>query len=280
MEMGGFYIANIKFRSGRSQEEPFRLCLYEPIPHPHIQIHSLSSTSGWCNLSLECETPGTTENLAVTWLSEGLRRELEQSGALGSTPSSRKLSLSLLWSQLNGLLTCVVSSPVDEKNATLSLQSVCPQRGSLQSKWLWSGILPMVLVAASLMAGIWFWMTKKRLMGRGVSSLLPAVPGSAAAPQALATEDSAALQACAANSPAVLYTEIVPLHQPKDTEKGGGRSHSPTCTPVVHTVYERIRARPDPQGGRQTTETPDSEGPWQEPAPPPCAPVPRDSSLR
>nr|XP_019566739.1 PREDICTED: SLAM family member 9-like isoform X2 [Rhinolophus sinicus] len=209
--MGGFYVANIKFRSGRSQEEQFRLCIYEPIPHPHIQIHSLSSTSGWCNLSLECETPGTTENLTVTWLSKGLPRELEQSGALGSAPSSRKLSLSLPWSQSNGLLTCVVSSPEDEKNATLSLKSVCPQRG--------------------------------------VSSLLPAVPGSAAAPQALATEDSAALQARAANSPAVLYAEIVPLHQPKDTEEGGGRSHSPTCTPAAHTTYERIRACPDPRGG-------------------------------
>lgn len=252
----------------------------EPIPHPHIQIHSLPSTSGWCNLSLECETPGTTENLTVIWLSKGLPRELEQSGALGSAPSSRKLSLSLPWSQSNGLLTCVVSSPVDEKNATLSLKSVCSQRGSLQSKWLWSGILPMVLMAASLMAGIWFWMRKKRLTGRGVPSLLPAVPGSAAAPQALATEDSAALQARAANSPAVFYAEIVPLHQPKDTEEGGGRSHSPRCTPAAHTVYERIRARPDPRGGRQTTETPGSEGPWQEPAPPPCAPVPRDSSLR
>lgn len=55
----------------------------------------------------------------------------------------------------------------------------------------------------------------EHLLCTGVSSLLPAVPGSAAAPQALATEDSAALQARAANSPAVLYAEIVPLHQPQ-----------------------------------------------------------------
>ena len=92
-------------------------------------IHSSSNHAGWCNVSLECGIPGATENLTVTWLSEGLPRELEQRGALGLAPSSRNLSLSLPLSQLNGSLTCRVSNPVDGKNATLLLQSVCPWRG-------------------------------------------------------------------------------------------------------------------------------------------------------
>lgn len=73
----------------------------------------------------------------MTWLSEGLPRELEQRRALGPAPSSRNLSLSLPLSQLNGSLTCCVSNPVDEKNATLLLQSVCLWRG----EWdLWEGL--------------------------------------------------------------------------------------------------------------------------------------------
>ncbi|KAM5200775.1 CD48 antigen-like isoform 2-T4 [Hipposideros larvatus] len=198
MEMGGLYTAKVKFHSGKVREEPFRLCVYEPIPHPQIQIHSVSSTSGWCNVSLECETPGTTETLTVTWLS--LPRELEQRGTLRSASSSRNLSLSLPWSQSNGHLTCVVRSPVDEKNTTVQLGSICPPRG--------------------------------------VSTLLPAVPGPAEAPRALATEDSAAPQAGVTNSPAILYAEIMPLQQ--DTEKGGDHSHSPDCTPALHTVYDNI----------------------------------------
>ncbi|KAM5200774.1 CD48 antigen-like isoform 1-T1 [Hipposideros larvatus] len=235
MEMGGLYTAKVKFHSGKVREEPFRLCVYEPIPHPQIQIHSVSSTSGWCNVSLECETPGTTETLTVTWLS--LPRELEQRGTLRSASSSRNLSLSLPWSQSNGHLTCVVRSPVDEKNTTVQLGSICPPRGSSQSKWLWGGIRIAVLVV-SLVAGIWLWMRKKRLTCKGVSTLLPAVPGPAEAPRALATEDSAAPQAGVTNSPAILYAEIMPLQQ--DTEKGGDHSHSPDCTPALHTVYDNI----------------------------------------
>uniref|UniRef100_A0A3Q2H4C4 Ig-like domain-containing protein n=1 Tax=Equus caballus TaxID=9796 RepID=A0A3Q2H4C4_HORSE len=129
MEMSGLYTAKIKFQSGKSQEEAFRLCLYEPMPQPQIQIHSSSRTSGWCNISLECGTPGATENLAVTWLSKGLPRELEPRETLGPAPNSRNLSLSLPLGQLNGHLTCVVSNPVDEKNATLHLENICPSTG-------------------------------------------------------------------------------------------------------------------------------------------------------
>lgn len=101
----------------------------EPIPHPQIQVHLLSNTTGRCNVSLECATPGTAENLTVTWLSKGLPGELDPSGALGSAPGSRRLSLSLPWGQLDGHLTCVVSNPVDRKNVTLPVESVCLWRG-------------------------------------------------------------------------------------------------------------------------------------------------------
>ncbi|XP_032174029.1 uncharacterized protein LOC116576190 isoform X6 [Mustela erminea] len=137
-EMSGWYTARIKFHTGKSQKEVFKLCVYEPIPHPQIVIHSSSNQAGWCNVSLECGTPGATEIWTVTWLSEGLPRELEEREALGPAPSSRNLSLSLPLSQLNGPLTCRVSNPVDEKNATLFLQNIClwkePQTGTKDVK--------------------------------------------------------------------------------------------------------------------------------------------------
>lgn len=80
----------------------------EPIPQPQIQIHVASSASAWCNISLECWTPGATEDLEVTWLSTGLPRELEQRETLGPAPNSRNLTLSWLLSQSVGSLTCMV----------------------------------------------------------------------------------------------------------------------------------------------------------------------------
>ncbi|XP_070123108.1 uncharacterized protein [Equus caballus] len=201
MEMSGLYTAKIKFQSGKSQEEAFRLCLY-----------------GWCNISLECGTPGATENLAVTWLSKGLPRELEPRETLGPAPNSRNLSLSLPLGQLNGHLTCVVSNPVDEKNATLHLENICPSTGG--------------------------------------SALLPEGPGSAAAPQALPTEESADLQTGEADSHYSPYMKIRLLgHPEEDMEKGSCHSYSPERAPVVHTIYEKIQKSPEPQGDTKTMKT-------------------------
>lgn len=78
----------------------------------------------------------------VTWQSQGLPKELEQSGTLGPSPSSRNLSLSLPLSHFNSHLSCVVSNPVDEKKETLYLESICPRRGEchlLGRGWKWAG---------------------------------------------------------------------------------------------------------------------------------------------
>ncbi|XP_040086133.1 CD48 antigen-like [Oryx dammah] len=245
MEMSGLYTAKIKFNSGKSNEEAFRLCLYDPIPHPQIQIHSSSNTSGWCNISLECEIPGNTGNLTVTWLSQGLPRHLEQRGI---SPNSRNLRLSLPISHVNSHLTCVVSNSAEEKNATLHLEDICPWRGSLQSKWHWLGILLMALMV-SLGAGVWIWMRKKMQTRRGGSTLLSEAPGVKATPQALPTEESTNLQTSVTNSLDSAYEEISFLrHLKKDSEKRNCHSHNPECTSAVHTIYEKIRTSPKPQG--------------------------------
>ncbi|KAM9685299.1 CD48 antigen-like isoform 3-T3 [Trichechus inunguis] len=159
-EMSGLYEAKIKFSSGKFQEDIVRLCVYEPIPQPQVLIHSSSKTSGWCNFTLECGTPGATENLTVTWLGKGLPGHLEKRGTQEPTPNSRIVSLSLPLSQVNTHVICVVSNPADQKNATLDLGSICLWRGSLWSKWLWKGIFATVLVVI-LGAGVWIWKRRK-----------------------------------------------------------------------------------------------------------------------
>ncbi|XP_032701510.1 T-lymphocyte surface antigen Ly-9-like isoform X1 [Lontra canadensis] len=242
-DMSGSYTAKVKFHTGKSQKEVFKLCVYEPIPHPQIVIHSSSNQAGWCNVSLECGTPGATEIWTVTWLSEGLPRELEEREALGPVPSSRNLSLSLPLSQLNGPLTCRVSNPVDEKNATLLLQNIClwtePQNrnkgceeGS-QSKWLWRGVLFTVLML-SLVCGVCIWVRKKIQSRREL--------GSAAVPQAPPTEEPAGMRTAGAHSHSPPDVEISLLRHPKnDTERDSCHPPKPECSPTVYTVYEKVR---------------------------------------
>ncbi|XP_072686166.1 CD48 antigen-like isoform X1 [Canis lupus baileyi] len=262
-EMSGWYTANVKFHTGKSQKEVFRLCVYEPIPHPQIVIHSPINPAGWCQVSLECETPGSTENWTVTWLTEGLPRELEQSGALRPAPSSRNVNLSLPLSQVNGYLTCLVSNPVEEKNATLTLQSICLVRGSPDHKWLWRGVLPTLLMM-SLAGGVYVCMRKKMQSRRGRPTLLPTEPGSAGVPQALPTEEPAGLQTGGANSHCHPDVEMSLLRHHKggrmveqekegdrlsenDMERSGGHPLSSECTPTVYTIYEKVRLSREPQ---------------------------------
>ncbi|XP_006160479.1 SLAM family member 9-like isoform X2 [Tupaia chinensis] len=248
VEMSGLYAATIKFHSGDSQEQTFRLCVYEPITQPEIMIHSSSVTSGWCNVSLECETPGATDNSTVTWLSKGLSMELSQREALVPALDSGSLSLNLPMSQLNGYLTCLASNPVDQKNTTLDLETICLLRDSHQSKW--PRVIILVLVLMTLGVGLWIWKTKK--IKRGEATLQPAAVGSEAAPQALPTEDYTDLQTVqtgGVNSHDIAYAEISLLGHPQNTvEKGSSPAQSPKKTPGLHTVYEKIRRSPRPEG--------------------------------
>nr|XP_023496064.1 uncharacterized protein LOC106783170 [Equus caballus] len=105
-------------------------------------------------------------------------------------------------------------------------------------------------------AGVWIWMRKKMETGRGGSALLPEGPGSAAAPQALPTEESADLHTGGADSHDSPYMKIRLLgHPEKDMEKGSCHSYSPECAPVIHTIYEKIQKSPEPQDDTETTET-------------------------
>ncbi|KAK2497232.1 hypothetical protein MC885_017356 [Smutsia gigantea] len=246
MEMSGLYTAKIKFRSGKSQEEVFKLCLYEPVPQPQIQIHAASSVSGRCNISLECRTPGATEDLQVTWLSTGLPRELEQRETLGPAPSSRNLTLSWLLSQSVGRLTCLVCNPVDQKNATLQLEDICSWRVDVvQPEGAHHGERhPSVQSSGPVYGDGCIIRDINAALACG-STLLPEVPGSAAAPQAFPAEGSASTQTDGAHH---FYAEIGLLRYTKnDMKKCSWHAHSPECSPAVHTVYEKIRTSPGSQ---------------------------------
>ncbi|XP_038526568.1 SLAM family member 8-like [Canis lupus dingo] len=121
----GLYRARSFYSRGRQYDQDFHLTVYEPLPLPQIRTTNLSITPGWCNITVQCDTPGTREDLTMSWRSRGLPRELEQGGAPGPAPNPWTLALSLPLTQPSASLTCVLSNQGDQKTATLDLGDIC-----------------------------------------------------------------------------------------------------------------------------------------------------------
>ncbi|XP_040840105.1 SLAM family member 5-like isoform X2 [Ochotona curzoniae] len=128
----GQYRVQAMHTGGLSYNQVFYLSVYEPVPAPHLMASSTSLMSGWCNVTLECRVTEAMEDLNVTWESTGLNEELKCGGTLGRAPISWTLDVSLPMSQPNASLSCVVSNPVDQKNATLELGDICIQSAALK----------------------------------------------------------------------------------------------------------------------------------------------------
>ncbi|XP_048670616.1 uncharacterized protein LOC107156666 isoform X2 [Marmota marmota marmota] len=124
----GQYWAQIMFQTGREIKPVFHLTVYDPVPLAQIWTTSASITPSWCNVTLECGAREAVEVLNVTWEVQGPPSELEQRGAPGP-PNPWTLALSLPPSQPNVSFTCVLSNPVDQKNATLELLDLCSPAG-------------------------------------------------------------------------------------------------------------------------------------------------------
>ncbi|XP_044942611.1 SLAM family member 5-like isoform X1 [Mustela putorius furo] len=125
LEDSGLYRAQESYMRGRQYDQDFHLTVYEPVPRPQIRATVVSPIPGWCNLTMECNTTETREDLTVSWESEGLPRDLEQRPAPGPAPNPWTLVVNLPLSQPSPSLTCVVSNQGDKKTVTLDLGDLC-----------------------------------------------------------------------------------------------------------------------------------------------------------
>ncbi|VTJ85606.1 Hypothetical predicted protein [Marmota monax] len=126
---------------------------------------SASITPSWCKVTLDCGAQEAVEVLNVTWEVQGPSSELEQRGAPGP-PNPWTLALSLPPSQPNVSFTCVLSNPVDQKNATLQLVDLCsPDSHGEHPAVLMGGVrMGYVAVILILAAGICLWMIHEKMM--------------------------------------------------------------------------------------------------------------------
>nr|XP_012423389.1 PREDICTED: SLAM family member 5-like [Odobenus rosmarus divergens] len=135
LEDSGRYVARVSYMRGRQYDQDFHLSVYEPVPLPQIRGTILSLTPAWCNVTVECDTNGTREDLTVSWESEGLSGELEQRPSPGPAPNYWSLAVNLPLTQPSTSLTCVVSNQVDQKTATRDLGDVCGHGSTQQTTY-------------------------------------------------------------------------------------------------------------------------------------------------
>ncbi|XP_043309064.1 hepatocyte cell adhesion molecule-like isoform X2 [Cervus canadensis] len=124
-EDSGQYRARASFTGGIERTEVFHLTVDEPVITPEILVKSSSITPGWCNITLECKSPGNREDLSVTWESKGLPRELEWSGTPELAPNTWELTVKRSLIQSSANFTCVVSNHVEKKTASVDFAQVC-----------------------------------------------------------------------------------------------------------------------------------------------------------
>lgn len=125
LEDSGLYRARQSYTRGRQYDRNFHLTVYEAVPRPQIRATDLSLTPGWCNITMECNTTETREDLTVSWESKGLPRELTQRPAPGPAPNPWTLAVNLPLSRPSPSLTCVVNNQADQKAASQDLGDVC-----------------------------------------------------------------------------------------------------------------------------------------------------------
>ncbi|XP_057583093.1 SLAM family member 5-like isoform X2 [Hippopotamus amphibius kiboko] len=222
-EDSGQYRARARFPAGIELTQVFYLTVYEPTPLPQILVESPSVTPGWCNVTLGCRASGATQDLNVTWESEGLPRELEWRGTPGPAPNSWTLTVNLSLSQPSARLTCVLSNQVDQKTATLDLGEACAHGSREQASTdALPGILgAVVAVLLTLGGGLYLWKThekKKKMETRRGTEL---------------QEDQRD------NDGSIEYAELSQQEPQEGTNKGIGKQHSEEKE-ALNTVHSEV----------------------------------------
>ncbi|XP_044847135.1 T-lymphocyte surface antigen Ly-9-like isoform X2 [Mauremys mutica] len=151
LDDSGVYGARIKIQPAIVEDQAFLLAVYEPVPVPEIKSHSLSSTAAGCNVTLQCQVSGR-EKVNVSWSSGNPPRDLGDLERYQLTPDGRTLRLSLQPDLLNSTFTCTASNPVDQKNVSLYLQSICQSGGAAPSPCHWKAIIGALFLGLEISA--------------------------------------------------------------------------------------------------------------------------------
>ncbi|XP_042296927.1 SLAM family member 5-like [Sceloporus undulatus] len=224
----GIFGARVKLLPAIVEDQIFQLAVYEPVLMPRIQSQLVSSTPKWCNITLQCLSPGKGP-VNVTWRKGSPIRELGASDRYQVSPDGRTLRLSLLPAALNTTYSCVASNPIEHKIVSFDLQRIC-QSGA-EGSFSKSGyvVLTFILLVLSLGAAFWCWRINNEKSAESVTIPTVQVEESPTDPQ---------------------YAEILRRSPPEGNNKSLGLQESnversPQKERLVTTIYDQIRKTPD-----------------------------------
>ncbi|XP_078526729.1 SLAM family member 9-like isoform X2 [Lissotriton helveticus] len=150
----GIYRAEVQYENGFNEEQEFQLKVYDPVPIPHIEKESLSTTSEGCNVTLVCWV-STENDLNLTWI----KRDAKDSTKYQNISAGQKLQLSLSANLSDSEYFCLVSNPVDQKNVSTS--NICPRGSPPESRVLGYFIIPVALIVLSIL-GLFIYLHMKK----------------------------------------------------------------------------------------------------------------------
>ncbi|KAM9264343.1 uncharacterized protein RDI95_013392 [Morus bassanus] len=122
----GVYGARIKLHPALVEDQSFSLSVYGPVQAPEIQHQLLSSSAHGCNVSLRCWVPDGSDAEPVwqlgssLWVAQGELREDNQT-----------LLLAVPAAAFNSCYTCMAQNPIQERNVSICLDTLCRQQGKI-----------------------------------------------------------------------------------------------------------------------------------------------------
>ncbi|XP_063002369.1 SLAM family member 5-like [Elgaria multicarinata webbii] len=224
----GVFGARVKLLPAIVEDQIFHLAVYEPVLTPRIQSQLVSSTPKWCNVTLQCLSPGKGP-VNVTWRKGNPIRDLGSSDKYQVSPDGRTLRLSLLPTNLNTTYSCMASNPIEHKIVSFDLQRIC--QSGVQASFSKTGyvVLTFILLVLSLGAAFWCWRINNEKAAEAATIPTVQVEESPSDPQ---------------------YAEILRRSPPEGNDKSLGllesnAEKSPQKERLVTTIYDQIRRTPD-----------------------------------
>ncbi|XP_077202846.1 V-set and immunoglobulin domain-containing protein 10-like [Paroedura picta] len=125
LEDGGVYTARVRLASAVVQEHSFNCTVHRPVPEPQIRHRVTSQTAEGCNVTLQCLPPAQGGS-SVSWGS-GIPPSILEGRSDWYRLSAEGTDLHLSWGpgSSSSTFTCLLSSPVEQKAASLDLLSIC-----------------------------------------------------------------------------------------------------------------------------------------------------------
>ncbi|KAL8184865.1 UNVERIFIED_CONTAM: hypothetical protein K2H54_031155 [Gekko kuhli] len=178
-EDSGMFTARILFAPNEIHEQTFRLSVLEPVPDPQIRHQVTSRTAEGCNVTLQCLASDKGE-FNVSWKKGNQLSDLEgRSDWYQLSDEGTELHLSWRLDSLDSTVTCLLSNPMDQKNASFDLLSICSSGGHPWMMWLLLPALPVLFLVTALE----FYRQKKRSFQGAVPLTTPEKAGSPPEPQ-------------------------------------------------------------------------------------------------